>query len=408
MNIICDLSDCTACFACLNACKQDAISFTPNDLGALYPTINQERCINCERCRKVCPTINPPLFQKPIASYVGCTKSSQEQLSSTSGGIASGISRLMLKEKGVIYGCTSQNPQDVRHIRIEDEKDIKLLKGSKYVQSRIGSIYRDVLSDLKEGKNVVFIGTPCQIAGLKGFLHKDFSNLYTIDFVCHGVPPQKILNESIDLLTRGVNAHDITIQFRFRDKHNISKYGILLKDNSGKVVLRQIFPKCDYILGFLEGLFYRENCYQCKYARPERVSDITLGDYSDSEEKFSKMQNARNGLSKIIVNSQKGMVLLKKSESTLSLSSIHFDFLVKSGGQLVKPMKRHAEQPIFQEIYLSQGLNAAYKAILPNIRTKIKRRIIINSIIRCLYKIPLAKELIKTLKKHITLRSLSS
>ena len=92
--------------------------------------------------------------------------------------------------------------------------------------------------------------------------------------------------------------------------------------------MRQIFPKCDYILGFLEGLFYRENCYQCKYARPERVSDITLGDYSDSEEKFSKMQNARNGLSKIIVNSQKGMVLLKKSESTLSLSSIHFDFFV--------------------------------------------------------------------------------
>lgn len=403
MTEICPHNVCTACYACLNACRKKAISFFPDEMGNLYPSINQDSCIDCGACVKACPNNSPVDSHYPLSAYVGCANDLQEQLSSTSGGVASAICRQFVKSGGVVYGCSGANPLAVHHIRIEKECDIDLLKGSKYVHSVIGRCYSLVKEDLQAGRKVLFIGTPCQVAGLYSFLHGASKNLYTIDFVCHGVPSQQVFNDSLRLLLKQEDLSKVKINYRFRDERGRSRYGLRIRDEYGKTILQEVFPHNDYMVGFLKALFYRENCYHCKYARPERVSDITLGDYADEERLYQQIPHAANGLSKILVSTNKGEELLKDCSSLICCETIPVDYLIKAGGQLVKPMVRHKSYDAFHRIYVDEGLEVAYSKILPSLRREIKRNQALNFFKKFIYQIPYAESLYRLIvkRKHV-------
>lgn len=400
MTEICPHNVCTACYACLNACRKNAISFFSDEVGNLYPSVNQDSCIDCGACAKACPNNSPVSSQYPLSAYVGCANGLQEHLSSTSGGVASAICRQFVKSGGVVYGCSGANPLAVHHIRIEKECDIDLLKGSKYVHSVIGRCYSLVKEDLQAGRKVLFIGTPCQVAGLYSFLHGASRNLYTIDFVCHGVPSQQVFNDSLRLLLKQENLSKVKIDYRFRDKRGKSRYGLRIRDEYGKTILQEVFPHSDYMVGFLKALFYRENCYRCKYARPERVSDITLGDYADEERLYQQIPHAANGLSKIIVSTNRGGELLEKPNSHICYEAVSVDKLIMAGGQLVKPIARHKSYDAFHKIYKEEGIEVAFSKLLPSLRREIKRNQALNFLKKYIYQIPYAESLYRLIGKR--------
>ena len=236
MKEICQHNECTGCSACVNVCGKNAIFYCEDKIGFRYPVVNLDLCIDCGLCQKVCPNNVEVDKSEPTLCFVGHATDRSEQETSSSGGIASLLSRTIIRQGGVVYGCTARDISHVQHIRVNNDDDLFLLKGSKYVQSDLGDCYKRIKVDLHSNLQVIFIGTPCQIAGLRTYLRKDYENLVTIDFVCHGVPSQIILNESLRTKTNE-NLRECTLSFRRKIKNGKkidSKYGLFLdnkKDN---------------------------------------------------------------------------------------------------------------------------------------------------------------------------------
>lgn len=394
MKEICPRESCTGCSACVNSCSKAAIKMVPDRLGFYFPMIDELLCVNCGLCEKSCPNNYPVKKAIPLESFVGHAVNSNEQISSTSGGIASVISRWCIQNGGVVYGCSAKDCMHVRHIRVTEEKDLVWLKGSKYVQSDMGTCFSQIKMELRNDKDVVFIGTPCQCAGLRRFLQKDYEKLYIIDFVCHGVPSQQILNEELKLHISEDLLQSTVLSFRRKvKKGNFYKtqYGIFLQSKSIKNQFEEIFPKNNYITGFLTGLTYRNSCYHCKFSNPERVSDITLGDYADRDKKYEYMEGKRRLLSMITVNTNKGRTLLSSVIDGINNAQIEYDSLVKVQGQLNHPIPKHKFRTVFEKNMVEDGYYKTISTLLKQDKRHIRKSIFISQIRDVLYTIPFAR-----------------
>ncbi len=395
---ICNKSECVGCGACLSACLQSAITMESDSLGFLYPVINQKRCVDCGLCAKSCFNNSHPLYNEIKSAYVAHAANLDEQQTSTSGGIASVIARHILQCGGVVFGCSGINAYDVKHIRVEEEKDLILLKGSKYVQSRMENTYQKAISDLRTGREVLFIGTPCQVAGLYAFLGKrSFDNLSTMDFVCHGVPSQQILTDAISGCLTGTNT-PVELHNRVKEKGRGSRYSLHLTHN-GVVVYNEDFPKAGYITGFLCGLYYRENCYNCKFARKERVSDISVGDFWDSTDVVKNLINKKEGLSMVMVNTVRGLSLFQSCYEDIESTIWDVNDFVKRNCQLSAPIHRHPHRDLFASLYASEGFQKAVNVALCDDIKQIKRNQFLGRISKVVYLIPGMRKLYRSLIK---------
>lgn len=396
--IICPLEECTGCSACFNVCGKHAITMVEGLNGHLFPQIDNDKCVKCKLCINSCPNNKTPEYNTPMASYVATAKDSKEVLTSTSAGIASVFARHIILSGGVVYGSCGWDCQHIHHIRVDSLEDIEKLKGSKYVQSAIEDTFTHVKDDLAKGIKVLFIGTPCQVAGLNGFLRKQYDNLYTVDLICHGVPSQKILTDALHDYLPKIDLSQVKVAFRKKEKGK-SLYGLFVNDENGKPLYRSIFPNNDYIVGFLYGLFYRESCYQCHYTHPERVSDITIGDYWDRENKIS-LQNAQNGLSMVIVNTQQGSILLDNCASSLDMTPGVYQDFINRNGQLQHPIKKNAFYDSFAALYPEEGFLRAAKDSLKEEKIRLKKQILRTKIINIIKSIPGIELLHSTLLKR--------
>lgn len=325
--------------------------------------------------------------------FVGHATDRSEQETSSSGGIASLLSRTIIRQGGVVYGCTARDISHVQHIRVNNDDDLFLLKGSKYVQSDLGDCYKRIKVDLHSNLQVIFIGTPCQIAGLRTYLRKDYENLVTIDFVCHGVPSQIILNESLRTKTNE-NLRECTLSFRRKIKNGKkidSKYGLFLDNKKGQSVYNGMHPKDMYIAGFLSALYYRESCYQCKYATSERVSDITVGDYADRDSEYSQLSGSDFLLSMITLNTQKGEKLFADLNETVEIAPIEYSKLVAVQGQLRMPMKRHPNRDKFSDLFQNADFEKDVKLLISNDLKRIAKITRKTRIREILFHIPFMK-----------------
>jgi coenzyme F420-reducing hydrogenase beta subunit len=206
--------DCCGCAACMNVCPKQAITMKADQDGFIYPEVNNDSCIECGLCKKVCVFQSIPVTANgPIATYAAINKNKEVLSSSASGGIFGALASMVLEKKGVIFGCAYNKDMEPEHICVDDLLDIKKIQGSKYVQSNINNTYTEAEKYLKEGRWVLFTGTPCQIAGLKSYLGKDYNHLITADIICHGVPNVDFFIGYIQYLEDKVNKKVMMIVF---------------------------------------------------------------------------------------------------------------------------------------------------------------------------------------------------
>lgn len=383
---------CFGCYGCKNICPKDAISLIPDKFGFKHPNINNTKCIECHLCEKVCTSINPLELQTPKEILAAVTKNSDELKTVASGGICTIISKKIIDEGGSVYGCSQKNYMDICHIRINRTDDLDLLKKSKYVYSEIRNSYTQVKEDLKSGKKVLFVGTPCQVSGLLGFLRKPFENLYTIDLVCHGVPSQQMLRDHIDSLkiTDKINKKNLRVEFRWKSRYGI-RYGIRFGRGNGQFYERHeiIDP---YMAAFHDGISYRENCYSCPFAKSKRIGDITAADFWGIGKLIKSEFVDINGVSLVLLNTNKGEKLFN-TVSDKVITEVHTIEEAKLNNlNLSQPAPRLPMRDKFLEIYSKKGIAEAARATLPGYRRNI------NPIYRFLRSLPFSKKIYISLK----------
>lgn len=373
MDIICDKKNCTGCGLCASLCPQQCIALEVGDpLGHKYPHIDTFLCIDCGICKKKCPVLCPEELMSAEIAFAAWSKDDDEYRNSTSGGAASVISRHVLAQGGVVYGCAMLPDIEVKHIRIDDVKDVWKLKGSKYVQSNVAGVYRQLKKDALEGRLTLFIGTPCQVAAVKKMFKNIPDNLLLVDLVCHGVPSVQLLRKHV----RKVANFDHYDNIYFRE----GKYVVLVVVADGKVVYRKFLKgpryKEWYINTFFDGYTYRDSCYNCRYACPERISDITIGDFWGLGRKIPDdyIPEHKLGCSLIMPITPKGHKFVEAVSSKLNVYERPVKEAVNGNDQLRAPFKKNVRIHLFRKLYPHIG-NVAYRMVIPDkyVISKIKQ-----------------------------------
>lgn len=334
-----DFEKCTGCGACVQSCPKQCISWTEGEFRFKYPQIDKDICVNCGICERVCPidkVLQTPTTQK---AYAAVHKDYQVLAKSTSGGAFTAIADAVFAQDGIVYGVAMMDNMQVKHIRTSNKEEFAVLRSSKYLQSDTGNTYQMVEQDLKQGKTVLYSGTPCQIDGLRHFLGKPYERLYTVDIVCHGVGSQAYFDKYLDF-ARKRYGNIKTLRFRSKEYVGWSCGGGVVVVTGSSDCLKKI-PYRDfdnyYYAYFLSGDIYRKSCYSCKYANMKRVGDFSLGDYWGVE-KLHLPLNTFNGCSLLVVNSDKATKFLSKIE-TMNIKETRVDEAISQNEQLKHPSR---------------------------------------------------------------------
>lgn len=343
-----NLVDCCGCNACVQRCPKQCFSMRNDKEGFWYPVVDKTACINCGLCEKVCPQINIGQERKPLATFAYKHSEKDIQKKSSSGGAFTLLASTIINEGGVIFGAAFDKNWNVVHERADTIGDLEKLRMSKYVQSDIGETFKQAENLLKKGCKVLFVGTPCQIHGLKLFLRKDYENLLCIDFICHGVPSPKAWQKYLKDLTAGeknsvsfLSKHQFSKQYvlvkgiQFRNKRfGWKKYSFVLHYNLAEPtgdsekntvssplytdkVFAETLDKNSYLRGFIRDLYLRPCCYECRNKSFKSGSDITLGDFWGIENTYPSLYD-ENGVSCMMVNTERGASFLNNYKDILT------------------------------------------------------------------------------------------
>ena len=370
-------NNCTACAACFNVCSMEAIKMIENEEGFLFPKIDFSKCIECMQCEYVCPVLNKnnisDIKQTNIA-YYGWHKDDRIRKLSSSGGIFSSIADYVLNNNGVIFGAVYDSSEGMVLHRSSLQTELHFMRKSKYVQSYIGNTFSVAKQLLDDGKFVLFTGTPCQIDGLQNFLGGKYNRLITLDFICHGVPPMRLLRDNLSYLEK---KYKIKItHFDFRPKiekwafdyfliYTISK-SLFIRNNKAIKIPWLHDP---FFNGFIKNLTLRVCCYNCRYSQSQHKTDLTVADFWGYQD-FDKNILDERGISLVLANTEEGNKLLSniinKSAVLNSLDWKYVEYVFKiKNPEKYNLKKRNA----FFSDYTRFGYIKAIKMhlLLPNI-----------------------------------------
>ena len=356
---------CLGCEACVQVCGKTAITMEEDHDGFRYPIIDTDKCVDCSMCRNVCPIDNiPQRYGKDKYVFGGYSLNEDIRFESTSGGAFSEIVNSYCDENYVIFGAEA-NGLEVSHSFITDKNELGRFRKSKYSQSKIGTAYKDAKRFMKEGKKVLFSGTPCQIAGLKAFLGTtNQDNLLTVEVVCEGVPSPLYVRKLDKHIEKKYGAKIKSLDYRYTGKSWLSKglwdfeqmFIRLLKINSiqnggGKWDFQQMqiitedmktqLKKDRWFNPFwsiwLKHLMSRPSCYECPFTNSERVADITLGDLWGVHIYCPELYGNNGGASLVIGNTEKGKKVIEKATKNMYGHELQFEDALKYQG----PMRKH-------------------------------------------------------------------
>lgn len=308
--------NCTACGACENICPNNCLNMTQDNEGFLYPKIDMNRCNKCGKCALTCPIINNKNSSNFIMPkvYAAWSLDDQIRMESSSGGIFTELAQNILAMDGYVIGARYNTKHLVEHDIVKNEEGLALLRKSKYVQSKIGLIFREIKNLLDQDKQVMFVGTPCQTAGLRNFLNRKYEKLLICDLVCHGVNSPIVYLKYLEELESEYKSKVKSINFR--DKINS------WKDFGTRIIFenKQEYYKDQYnelfFRGFIKNLYLRPSCYDCKFKTFPRDADISLADFWGIEKTYKDL-DTKKGVSLIMIHSERGQEYFNKLDGLI-------------------------------------------------------------------------------------------
>ena len=381
MAYICDIDKCTGCGACVASCPKGCISLSPDQMGVLHWSIDEATCMDCGLCAKACPNVNRPSFHYPLSCHAAWTTDVNKRADCASGGIGTLIAEHVIEHKnGVFFGTAYDETLIPRTMWTESKEGLSVFKGSKYVQGTTDrSSFKKLKDFLDEGRWVAYVATPCQVAGLRSFLSRDYDRLVTIDLICHGVCPYSYFGEWIseEMRHHGLEVID-NVRFRGNDGNN---YRTTLWSKGNRIDLGD-YNTDFYLAGFLNGVTLRDNCFSCEYARPDRVADLKIGDFLGLGKDTPFAYKVGN-VSSVTLNTAKGEsfycgMLAEKTD--LQSHARDYAERLKYRPSLLEPAARHPLNKRFKACYVKLGFVRAIKRTMwfflwrKRLSVKLKRR----------------------------------
>lgn len=348
-------ADCCGCTACASICDHDAITMKPDALGFLYPVVDKEKCVDCGLCEKVC-AFNDHYdtgqnLEKPLA-YAARHKDMNEVETSRSGAAFIAISDYILENGGVVYGAGYTDHFRVVHKRATTKEERDEFKGSKYVQSDMTGVFRQVKKDLRDGLTVLFSGTPCQTSGLNSYVGKRLrENLFLVDIVCHGVPGPYMWRDYIAYLEKKQGAPIVWVNFRDKQRYGWAAHHETFKFKNGG-------GKMSFPFLFYKHIMFRKSCGKCHFTNLHRPSDITIADFWGWEKTNLNFNADDKGCSLVLLNTEKGRKLFEAVKDGMNIFPANLDDCLQPN--MMHPTEIHPKREQFEEEYLKRGFKYVY------------------------------------------------
>ena len=397
---------CCGCAACVQSCPKQCISLYEDEEGFLYPQVDKNICINCGLCEKACPLLGEDkkwISRKVLAVK---NKNDEDRMHSSSGGMFIALAREVLATGGVVFGAVFDDVNEVKITYAETLEEVFPMMGSKYLQAKVGTAFADAERFLKQGRNVLFSGTPCQISGLHKYLRKEYSSLLSVDFLCHGVPSpgvwRRYLKETINHLQSArraaagkntvfssLNSMSTNVDIEFRDKilHGWKKFSFVVRKKSASkadqnsVLLSDIHRENPFMRGFLSNIYLRPSCYKCKCKNGVSHSDLTIADFWGIDTLMPDFDDDK-GVSLVLVNTEKGQQIFNKLSLEVRLSALS-DVMPLNGGFKGYTVPHLRRSEFFQRFAAGET---------------------VDSIVEDLLRVPLWRRVARRIKKKFVIR----
>lgn len=381
MITLCDKKQCSGCGACFAACPAQAIEMRYDAEGFVHPQVIRGKCIGCGICEKSCPVLSPKKGGEEPKAYGAYNKDGMTRAASSSGGVFALLAQQVLGEGGVVYGAAfADGFRTVRHIAVEDQEGLAALQGSKYVQSEVFSVFSDIKNHLKEGRKVLFSGTPCQIEGLRGYLAKRYDNFLCVDMICHGVPSQKVWQKYIEQQEKKAGASLTSVSFTDKSKGWNSRCVKLCFANGEEKIIPH--GKDSFMKAFSANVSLRESCSNCAAKKLNRLSDITIADFWGVN-RLSPALYDNKGTSLLMIHSEKGAAALEAIREKLELSETDLAAAVACNGAATHSATAHPKRGEF----FSCLDNGDFEEIVSRyVKQKISLRTFVSKLLRKLGK----------------------
>ena len=390
-----DKKDCCGCTACESICPKNCIKILADDEGFVYPEIDIQNCIECGLCRSVCPVINVAKDEaKEQQGFLVQHKDELIRKDSTAGGAFSAIAGYVLDKGGVVFGVQYDDELNVRHTYVEKKEDLYKYRNSKYVQSDLRGVFKQVKSFLDSDRWVCFSGTPCQVEGLYHFLKKDYEKLVLVDVMCHAVPSPAVWDKYKTFMKEKYG--NIT-NIRFRDKYYGYGYSSMsiYKDKNAKPIYHEGIDTDFMLRAFFSDICDRPSCYDCKFKKRYRVSDFTIWDCYKMNE-LCKEMNDDKGTTRVLIHTEKGAKIFNKVSSEVNFKEIEADILVEGVKEMYHSVAENKyREDFFRDLNSLDFTELINKYFSLGIKSKMEKYIRI-----ALYKLKIY-ELVKKLAKKI-------
>ncbi len=351
-------AQCYGCTACASVCPKGAIAMKENEEGFKYPSVDENACVSCGLCKKVCPVLNRRVSEKgSVRTAYGVQHTDPEVLkNSTSGGMFTALSDRIFAEGGVVCGAAFDEQMTVRHIRATTVEERNAMRGSKYVQSDLGEIFAEIKRDLSDGRKVLFTGTPCQVDGLRRFLGDHTEGLVCVDLICHGSPSPKILREQFRFIEKKTRRKLVNYQFRPK-RWSWHVHREIAHLEGGKELHSNAYSDLWQQIYYMR-LCHRPSCHSCQYSNIDRVGDLTIADCRGID-KIVPDFGSDAGVSLVLVNTPLGEEVMEKLLSTMKTQELSLESVMQP--PLRQPSKPNGRREHFWAIYHKDGYEAAIK-----------------------------------------------
>lgn len=348
---------CSGCTACSQVCPKKCIAMQSNDEGFVYPIVDETVCIECGRCEAVCPILHCDGGKTPRRVLAEKNKNEKIRSTSSSGGVFYEVARQFIQNGGVVYGCALDEEMVAHHVCAESMDELEKLKSSKYVQSDMGDTLSEVREKLLAGQQVLFSGTPCQTAGLRNYLGKDYEKLFVVDVLCHGVPSPKLFAEYLDYLSEEYGGgRPISVNFRNKRRGWKRLYMEVRFDNGKRHYIYSGYDRYEGM--FLNNLSLRPSCYECKFTRTERYGDITLGDFWGIGKKYPQWDDDK-GISVVMLNTEKGAAVYEQITDLFDGRDEDLDMARAGQRTLHAPTQKNPNRDAFYKLFVEKGCKEA-------------------------------------------------